>query len=184
MGLGILGKFGDVIFFCNSYKVLTFKDVKVQRSVKYAQHDVLMQLSEQEFVGYEATNISFQIQLRSLFKSTPDAELLKLQRILEGQQEQILMLGENYVGDYVLTSYNESAKKYNGFGVCIACDVDLQLKEVNPGTGSFIQSILSPITDAISSAVSDAVGGAMDAAQSVSQKIGSSISSNVDIFEK
>lgn len=62
-----------------------------------------MQLPEQEFIGYEAASISFQIQLRSLFKSTPDAELLKLQRILECLQEQILMLGENYVGDYVLT---------------------------------------------------------------------------------
>ena len=184
MGLGVLGKFGDVIFFCNSYKVLTFKDVQVQRSVKYAQHDVLMQMPEQEFIGYEASTISFQIQLRSLFKSSPDAELLKLRRILESKKEQILMLGENYVGDYILTSYDETNKKYNGFGICIACDVDLQLKEVNPGTGSFIQSMLSPITDTVSSVVSNVVGGAIDATQSVSQKIGSSLSSNIDIFAK
>lgn len=154
MGIGLLGCLGSVYFFCSSYKVITFSDLQIQRSARFANHDVLMQQPKKEYLGPQDSSINFKIQLRQAFKTSPDTYLARLKEMLESGKEQTLILGDNYEGEYILESYTEDSKKFTGFGICIAADVSLQLKEVIPGAGGLLQNLKQGITDKVSSELS------------------------------
>ena len=67
MGLGVLGYFGDklkaVLFTCTSLQVFTFKDVKVNRLARHAQHEVLGLSPVNEFVIRSLSTVSFNISI-------------------------------------------------------------------------------------------------------------------------
>lgn len=141
--LGVLGLFGSVPFTCSTAQVMTFKNLQVQRSARFAKHDLIGRKPVLELVGPELTTLSFTISLRSQFNCAPTIYLPMLQTILETGEANRLLLGPDYFGKYVLESYSEDRKFHNGFGVCIGADVSLFLREAE-GT-----NLLSMAADAI-----------------------------------
>lgn len=131
MGLGVLGIYGTVPFMCSTAQVLTFKDLKVQRAARFASHAVLGQKPVPEYIGPDATTVTFTIQLRSQYGSHPTVYLPLLQTQLEAGMPQTLMLGPDYMGEFILESYSEDRLYHTGLGVCTGADVTLNLREAS-----------------------------------------------------
>lgn len=129
MGIGVFGMFGAVVFTCAQVQVLTFRELQVQRSARFASHDVLGQKPVAEYIGPGATTVSLTIQLRNQYNSPPSIYLPILQTILETGKPQTLVLGPDYFGDYILESYSEQRLYHTGIGLCSGADVQLSLRE-------------------------------------------------------
>lgn len=140
---GVLGLFGTVPFTCSALQIMTFKNLQVQRSARFAKHDLIGRKPVMELIGPELTTVSFSISLRSQFNCAPAIYLPILQNILEKGEACKLILGPDYFGDYILESYTEDRKWHNGIGVCIGADVTLSLREAS---GS---SLLTVVKDAL-----------------------------------
>lgn len=147
MGLGVLGYFGDklkaVLFTCSSSQVLTFKDVQVNRSARYAQHEVLGISPVNEFVGKSLSTVSFTISISQDHNAPPTLYLEILRGILESGKAQKLILGPDYMGEYILESYDEVRKHFTGLGICTYAEVTLHLREVS--SFSLISSIVNKV---------------------------------------
>ena len=103
--------------------MLTFKDLQVQRSARFASHEVLGQKPVAEYIGPGATTLSFTIALRSQYNCPPNIYLPVLQTLLEVGKPQTLILGADYFGDYILEGYAETRLYHTGLGVCTGADV-------------------------------------------------------------
>ena len=152
MSLGVLGYFGNglnaVLFTCSSAQVLTFKDVQVNRSARYAQHDVVGALPINEYVGKSLSTVSFTITLSQDHNAVPMLYFDVLKNILESGQAQKLILGPDYMGEFVLESYDENRKHFTGIGICTFAEVTLHLREV--GGFNLLNEIVNKVKEVIS----------------------------------
>ena len=128
MALGVLGLFGDVFFTCSSSQVKTFKDLQVQRSARFAKHDLIGQKPVLEKIGPDLPTVTFTIQLRSQFNSSPVIYMPILRRMIDDCEAYKLILGPDYFGKYVIEGLSEDRKYHNRYGACIAADISLSLR--------------------------------------------------------
>ena len=69
MNIGLQGLLGKIPFSCSDSRVLTFQNLQVQKSARYASHDIIGQKPVNEYVGPSMTTLSFTIQLRAQLAS-------------------------------------------------------------------------------------------------------------------
>lgn len=124
-----LGVLGLIPFVCSSSAVLTFRNLSVERSDRWATHDVIGNKPKLEYVGPNLLQVSFEIQLNSSLGVTPIASLIALKELMDLHEPQRLLIGPDYFGKFVIESMSESRKHHNGFGICISADVTLNLRE-------------------------------------------------------
>lgn len=129
MSLGILGMFGTIPFFCSSNKVLTFRNLNISHSSRFAKHDVIGETPLNEYIGPEQQKVTFDIQLRAAFGSSPSLCVMSLNSMLESGKAYVLIMGPDYFGKFVLTGFEEQRKYFSGLGASIATDVSLTLTE-------------------------------------------------------
>lgn len=127
--LGVLGFFGKVPFTCSSEQVATFKDLQISHSSRYASHDVIGEKPVSEYIGPSKMEISFKMQLSSRFKSPPSVYIAILKNMLDSGESHHLCFGPEYMGKFILTSFSEDRKFFNGQGIPIVTDVSLTLIE-------------------------------------------------------
>ena len=146
MNIGLQGLLGKIPFSCSDSRVLTFQKLQVQKSARYASHDIIGQKPVNEYVGPSMTTLSFTIQLRAQLGSHPLVYINMLQDILDSGEAQRLILGSEYFGKYVLESYSEDRKIYTGLGVCVGADVSVSLREAAAfNMTSFLKTQLATI---------------------------------------
>ena len=73
--------------------------------------------------------ISFKMQLSSRFKSPPSVYIAILKNMLDSGESHHLCFGPEYMGKFILTSFSEDRKFFNGLGMPINTDVSLSLIE-------------------------------------------------------
>ena len=129
MALGVLGMYGIIPFVCSSSAVATFKDVNIEHATRFATHEVIGQTPVNEYIGPDRNKVSFSIQLRAAFGSSPAVYVALLNAQLETGEANHLILGPDYMGKYILTGFTEERKYFNGIGLSIATDVSLTLEE-------------------------------------------------------
>lgn len=146
MKIGLQGMFGLVPFTCSTRQVLTYHDLQVQRNARYASHEILGQKPVNEYVGPASDTVSFKIQLRTDLHSSPVIYLPILREMIESGEAYRLMLGTDYFGKYILTSFSEDRKFFNGHGGCIVAEVTLNLTEAAGfSLVSFAKSMVSKL---------------------------------------
>ena len=162
MALGVLGLFGDVFFTCSSSQVKTFKDLQVQRSARFAKHDLIGQKPVLEKIGPDLPTVTFTIQLRSQFNSSPVIYMPILQRMIDDCEAYKLILGPDYFGKYVIEGLSEDRKYHNGYGVCIAADISLSLRAAEEastlGLASDLLGSVVDLTSGLIDTMTDKVG--------------------------
>ena len=117
MKIGLQGMFGLVPFTCSDKRVLTYQDLQVQRSARYASHEIIGQKPVNEFIGPDSDMVSFKIQLIRNLGVSPAVYLAILREMLD------------YFGKYILSDLSEDRKYYDGRGGLLNCDVTLNLTE-------------------------------------------------------
>lgn len=126
---GVTGLFGVIPFITSEAACLTFKDLKVERSTRWATHDVIGKKPVTEYIGPGLTEVSFNIQLNSMLGTPPLAALIQLKKMLEKKQAERLLIGPDYLGKFVIESIGEERKYHNNFGICVSAEVSITLKE-------------------------------------------------------
>ena len=129
MKIGLQGVYGLVPFTCSDKRVLTFQDLQVERSARYASHEIIGQKPVNEFIGPDSDKVSFKIQLIRSLGTSPAICLATLREMLESGKAYKLILGKDYFGEYILSSLTEDRKHYDGRGGMLVCDVTLNLTE-------------------------------------------------------
>ena len=118
---GVTGLFGNIPFVTSSAVCLTFKDLKVERSTRWATHEVIGKKPVVEYVGPGLASVSFTIQLNSLLGMPPIAVLKGLQMLMEKKEAQRLLIGP------------EDRKEHTNLGIPVSGSVTITLKEVGDG---------------------------------------------------
>jgi len=124
-----LGVFGTIPFVCSSSVVLTFKDLQVERTDRWATHEVLGQKPKLEFIGEQLISVSFSVQLSATHGVSPLVALTLFKRVMQAHEPQRLLIGSDYFGKFILESMSETRKHHNNFGQCVFAEVTLNLRE-------------------------------------------------------
>lgn len=124
-----LGLLGMIPFVCSSSVVMTFKDLQVERSDRWATHEVIGQKPKLEYIGPQLLQVSFSIHLNSALGVTPLAALVALREMMELHEPQRLMIGPDYMGKFIIESMSENRKHHSGLGICVSADVTINLRE-------------------------------------------------------
>ena len=130
---GVTGLFANIPFVTSSAVCLTFKDLKVERSTRWATHEVIGKKPVVEYVGPGLASVSFTIQLNSLLGMPPIAVLKGLQMLMEKKEAQRLLIGPDYLGKFVIESVSEDRKEHTNLGIPVSGSVTITLKEVGDG---------------------------------------------------
>ena len=107
--------------------------MKVERSTRWATHEVIGKKPVVEYVGPGLASVSFTIQLNSLLGMPPIAVLKGLQMLMEKKEAQRLLIGPDYLGKFVIESVSEDRKEHTNLGIPVSGSVTITLKEVGDG---------------------------------------------------
>lgn len=129
----MLGRFGSLNFICTSKKVQTFSGLSRSHDIRYAPHDLIGKMPMLEFVGYGLYKTKFSMRFDMTLGVKPSACLAKLQRMMENKQYKWLVVGEEFLGRYVIESIEEDFKTFAGDGTLIVAEVSLNLIEWSRG---------------------------------------------------
>lgn len=83
-------------------KVRNPKDVNIEHAKRFATHEVIGQ-TPVKYIGSDRNKVSFSIQLRAAFGSSPAVYVALLNAQLETGEANHLILGPDYMGKYILT---------------------------------------------------------------------------------
>ena len=123
------GLLGYVPFICSSAMVMTFRNLRIERSMRWATHEVIGQKPVLERIGPELTTVSFDIQMNSFLGMPPIAAILIFRKMIESGEPQRLLIGPDYLGKYVIESMSEDRPYHTSLGVPVSATVTLSLRE-------------------------------------------------------
>jgi len=128
-----VGSLGDLLFEVSNYRVLTFRDFKREGGAKYATHEVIGHPPKLEFLHREAREISLEIDLVKDLGIRPEDEVQKIIDMCEDGAANYLVISGKVYGDcqWIIETYSEQVKYFDGKGEVIASKISLRLKEYN-----------------------------------------------------
>ena len=127
--MAVTGILGTVAFQSSSALVMTFRNLKIKRSAKYASHEVLLRKPVLEFTGQDSTEVTFSVQLDASLGLPPHLMLAQFKRMVASGIAYRLILGAEYMGKFVIESVDEDRRFHNRYGICQMAEVSLTLKE-------------------------------------------------------
>jgi phage protein U len=129
----VIGMYGTIPFLCSEGRVLTFKSFTREHAAKWAKHEVLGGRPALEYVGESLPEASLDIRLDSGLGVIPTVAITLLRVMVKDPSARALIIGGEYLGRYVLESFSESRKFFNGAGACTVADVSIKLTEFEAG---------------------------------------------------
>ena len=121
---GVLGTF---FFTVTDAEVATFRDLKQQREIQFAEHKCVSGLPKVQHTGRNLDTLSLTVQL---FPLTPLALTVALRELAVLGEEVPLVLGLTYYGLYVLKSVEVQHRIFHN-GVTMSAEIALNLTEYN-----------------------------------------------------
>lgn len=127
----MVGSLGDIVFEVSSESVRTFRDLSMQRSTKYAEHEVHAGKALLEFTGFAPISASLKIRLDAGLGIDPSEELNALREILSKHEAIPFILDGEPQGEHlwVIETMDEDHQVLNNSGTLIVVEVSLALKE-------------------------------------------------------
>lgn len=124
-----IGSLGELSFVCSRDKVLTFNNFTRTRAARWERHEVIGRKPLVEYVGQDLATVVLNVRLDMALGVSPEDLLDRFGRMLENKLYKTLVIGDEYIGKFVLESVEEERKYFDGLGNCIAADVTLNLLE-------------------------------------------------------
>ena len=126
---GVLGTF---FFTVSNMEVATFRDLKQQREIQFAEHKCVSGLPKVQHTGRNLDGLTLTVQLFPLTPlALPVAMRLAALRALAVRGEEVpLVLGLTYYGLYILRSVEVQHRIFHN-GVTLSAEVSLNLTEYN-----------------------------------------------------
>ena len=126
---GVLGTF---FFTVTDAEMVTFRDLKQQREIQFAEHKCVSGLPKVQHTGRNLDTLSLTVQLFPLtpLALTVDMRIDALRELAVLGEEVPLVLGLTYYGLYVLKSVEVQHRIFHN-GVTMSAEIALNLTEYN-----------------------------------------------------
>lgn len=126
---GVLGTF---FFTVTEAEVATFRDLKQQREIVFAEHKCVAGLPKLQHTGRNLDALTLTVQVVPLtpFALTVDMRINALRETAVLGEEVPLVLGLTYYGLYVLKSMEVQHRIFHN-GVTLSAEIALSLQEYN-----------------------------------------------------
>ncbi len=124
-----VGLLGAVPFVCSSSVVMTFRNLQIERRMRWATHEVIGQKPVLELIGPDLTGITFEILLNSSLGMPPTVGIQTFRKLIESGRPQRLIIGPDYLGKFVIESLSESQAHHTSFGIPVSATLTITLRE-------------------------------------------------------
>lgn len=126
------GCIGDVAFFVSPSEVHTWRNMERKRSINFGEHAVLEGVPRLQHTGRALDTMTLAVVMdSSLPEATPCGQRIEALRALAATgEEQPLVFGSQYQGEWVITAVSVTARVMQGETI-LRADVALELKEYN-----------------------------------------------------
>ena len=131
--MAVVGLFGVVPFVCSDSRVLTFSNLSKKKGARFVSHDVIGQKPVLEYIGPESDSISMTVRLDAGLGVPPSVGLMIFERMIETGAANLLLIGTEYHGQFVMTSMDVDRRFFTNTGAARVADVKLELKEASSG---------------------------------------------------
>lgn len=129
----MIGRFGDLRFQVNARKTLTFKEMKVSRGMKTAEHAVPWYKGRLEVTGEELDEVTMTIILRADLGIRPRRQAERIRQFMHQKIAHYLVIGGKMVMDRrcIITKMNESWNEIYRGGEVAEIEITVTFKEYN-----------------------------------------------------
>ncbi len=125
----MIGSLGEIVFNVSSRQALTFKDLNIEVSPRWGEHNPVMSIPKQEFIGMGAKSLSLTIDLNVGNKINPQEQYEKLLTSTNAGEVLPFFLGERAIGNFVIANLKIVGKIIDNLGRVLVASVSLSLKE-------------------------------------------------------
>ena len=125
----MIGILGELPFVCSSKKVFTFNTLARDHSARWATHEIIGKKPVLEFVGEGLSSGTLSMRFDASLGVLPKDALDRLKRMLENRQYKTLIIGEEYLGKYVIDSISEERLYHSNKGLCLVATASVKLVE-------------------------------------------------------
>lgn len=129
----MIGRFGDLRFQVNARKALTFKEMKVSRGMRTAEHTVPWYKGRLEVTGEELDEVTMTIMLRADLGIRPRKQAERIRQLMHQKIAHYLVIGGRMVMDRrcIITKMNESWNEIYRGGEVAEIEIAVTFKEYN-----------------------------------------------------
>ena len=126
-----LGSLDDIEFEVSDEKVRTFRDLNLNKSAKFAAHEIHNKKALLEFTGFDADDLSLKIDINSALGVDVKEELDALHDLFNNHEAVPFILNGEPQGEglWVLESLDEDFSMINNKGELVRVELSLKLKE-------------------------------------------------------
>lgn len=124
-----IGGLGKLVFICSDEKIQTFRDLKVTKSLRWATHDIIGQKPLVEYIGPGLDSVSLQVRFDISLGAPPEKGLDQLKKMLDFISPKTLVIGDEYLGKFVIDNIEEERQFHDGKGHCIIAQATINLTE-------------------------------------------------------
>ena len=125
----MIGSYGKITFKVTEKEIKIFNDFSISRKARYIAHERINNKPLLQFMGLDADNISFNMQLVQGLTGDVSDDLKSLQDMFKKAEVHPLFLGQKKLGSFVIESMNEAYKIVDNLGNLEVVNVSLSLKE-------------------------------------------------------
>lgn len=125
----MIGSYGKITFKITEKEIKIFNDFSISRKARYVAHERINNKPLLQFMGLDADNISFNMQLVQGLTGDVSDDLKSLQDMFKKAEVHPLFLGQKKLGSFVIESMNEAYKIVDNLGNLEVVNVSLSLRE-------------------------------------------------------
>lgn len=125
----MIGSYGKITFKVTEKEIKIFNDFSISRKARYIAHERINNKPLLQFMGLDADNISFNMQLVQGLTGDVSDDLKSLQDMFKKAEVHPLFLGQKKLGSFVIESMNEAYKIVDNLGNLEVVNVSLSLRE-------------------------------------------------------
>jgi phage protein U len=131
--MGMTGLYGTVPFVASSLMTQTYSDLSRKYPARWHQHDVHLQMPIMEYTGPGLVEVEFTMALSTRWGVNPHITLALLHQYHNNALAAVLFMSGRLMGPgqsrFVITDLDEKHKYFNGWGVLIAAEVSVKMKQ-------------------------------------------------------
>ena len=126
-----VGSLGNIIFTVSDSRIMTMSDIKTSGSSTYGKHQRHGSSTLLEFVGNDASSLTFNMRLAAQLGVDVESEIEEIEEATRKGTIMKLVIGKRVIGRYrwVIQKYSVSYSAHDRNGHPIIADVSITLSE-------------------------------------------------------
>lgn len=129
--MAVTGSLGHLTFRCSSDKIITPEEISGSHSIRTAKHDVIGRKPIIEVLGDDLSTFDLQIVFTNSYpvNVSPQKGLQKLRKMMKNHLYKTLIIGNQYLGRYIITGIDEDYVHFAKDGTCVFARAKIKLTE-------------------------------------------------------